>query len=135
MTTTAAVSATRPPREYVIPRHVSSTNSALMAASRAPMPRVVSVVMRSAIGTASTTTSASAFQYCSGSRRRDAMSVWSKLTPRISAPGMSLPPSAYSAQASATTQPAEREALERPRRARPGRDREHDDERVRDGRG
>ncbi len=103
MTKTAAISATRPPREYVIPRHVVSTNSALIPAHRTTGLRVTSVAIRKAIGTASTHTSPSAFQYCSGSRRREANAVWSKLTPRTFAPGMSLPPSAYSAHSTATT--------------------------------
>ena len=58
MTTTAVISARRPPREYVIPRHVSRTNSAPSAAQRTAGERATSVVSRSAIGTASTHTSA-----------------------------------------------------------------------------
>ena len=102
MTNTAVINATRPPREYVIPRHVSSTNSALIPAHRTAGLRATSVAIRNAIGTASTQTRPSAFQYCSGSRRRDANFVWSKLRPSTSTPGMSLPPSAYSAQTTAT---------------------------------
>ena len=106
MTKMAASSDSNPPREYVMPRQHSSRNIAASAPKRTPRLRSRSVVRRSVIGTASTTTSASAFQYCSGSRRREAIAVWLKSSPSTFTAGMTLPASAYSAHASAThTQP------------------------------
>ena len=67
------------------------TKSEVIPMSRVRSRRLASVVIRIAIGIASTITSASAFQYSSGARRRDACDVWLKLTPRISTPGMILP--------------------------------------------
>ena len=103
VTTTIAVNSARiAPREYVMQRQTNSRKKAASAASRAASRRVVSVVRRSAIGIASTITRPSAFQYSSGARRREAIAVWLKSTPRISTPGMILPATAYSAQTTAT---------------------------------
>ena len=90
-TVTVARNARIPPREYVMPRHTMSTNSEVIPTSRVTSRRLVSVVIRIAIGIASTITSASAFQYSSGARRREACEVWLKLTPKTSTPGMILP--------------------------------------------
>ena len=80
-----------------------STNSALIPARRPASRRVVSVAIRIAIGIASTITSASAFQYSSGARSREACEVWLKSIPSSETPGMIFRRGAYSAHASATS--------------------------------
>ena len=88
------MTASTPPREYVMPRVTSSTNSAAMPARRVVSRRDGSVAMRSAIGIASTMIRPSAFQYSSGARSREATAVWLKSMPSSSTPGMIFPASA-----------------------------------------